>query len=403
MPYIMIYRIKSCYFEYALYFLVISLFFGNALLSIACVALYLSLLISDQSGFRTNVIFEIKPFLFSIGYFLLNFIIVVLLANDINELISLRKLLPFLLFPTVFIKNQGKFKNENLIYNCKKLFVISASLSFFLSFFFGLYRMFFFDQSVNTIYITYNFLTDLFGVHHIYLSAFYSLAILLSLELFQNATKKNHKHIFIFTAGLLFIALILLSSRTALFGLILVLAIKVIFTKKNNLLKPLIALLSVLLISLILIFSLPTLKNRFFKLHENVSSYSGISLRAKIWDNTIDVFKESPIHGYGFKTSQQYLFSQYKKTNFRRAFLLNLNSHNQYLQVLIDSGILGLFFLITLILSYFTYNTVAFTHKLFLIFMIIMFITESFLVRQAGVIFFTLFINLLLFDNKELV
>src|SRR5690606_33070311 len=129
----------------------------------------------------------------------------------------------------------------------------------------------------------------------------------------------------------------------------------------------------------------PTLKKRLFNFNENVSSYSGLTLRTKIWKNSCEVIKDSPIFGYGLYKSQEKLMTRYKKVNFRRGYLYNLNAHNQYLQTLLDSGILGLSILLVMLfypLKYFL--NVPLTHTLFSVIMIISLIPESFFLRQIG-------------------
>lgn len=70
-----------------------------------------------------------------------------------------------------------------------------------------------------------------------------------------------------------------------------------------------------------------------------------------------------------------------------------LNFHNQYLEIYADLGIFGLVLILLLV----AYNLVKavknkyFIHIAFAILMISLFLTESFLWRQKGVVFFTLF------------
>ena len=78
----------------------------------------------------------------------------------------------------------------------------------------------------------------------------------------------------------------------------------------------------------------------------------------------------------------------------------NFNAHNQFLQVLIDHGLIGL--LILLFYSFFMiYSSIVkkkFIFTIFLCIIILNFLTESILETQSGVIFFAFFNTILFFD-----
>ena len=104
--------------------------------------------------------------------------------------------------------------------------------------------------------------------------------------------------------------------------------------------------------------------------------------------------------GYGTGIGKKALREQYKKDGYDYMYKKNFNAHNQFLQVLIDHGLLGF-----LILSFYTfimiYNSIMkkkFIYTIFLSIMILNFLTESILETQSGVIFFAFF-NTILFFN----
>ena len=78
----------------------------------------------------------------------------------------------------------------------------------------------------------------------------------------------------------------------------------------------------------------------------------------------------------------------------------NFNAHNQFLQVLIDHGLIG--FLILLFYSFFMiYSSIVkkkFIFTIFLCVIVLNFLTESILETQSGVIFFAFFNTILFFD-----
>ena len=103
--------------------------------------------------------------------------------------------------------------------------------------------------------------------------------------------------------------------------------------------------------------------------------------------------------------SKKVLQEQYKKDGYDYMYKKNYNSHNQYLQVLLDHGIFGF-----LILAFFTFGMLYaslkqkdFIYALFLAIMILNFMTESVLETQSGVIFFAFFNTVFFFQwfNKK--
>lgn len=385
--------LRDNYFEYALYFLISSLFFGSALLSIATSMFYVTLILRKPN----KALFPaVSPWL-SVVYFLVNLIILLIVFDNTGELITILKFLPFILFPFIFWNYKDIINSSEVLVKCKKVFLFFALSSFFVSITFGLYRMFFFETNINNIYITYNFITDLFGVHHIYLSVYYVVAIIFCFDFYNHVMHKKY----ILFVVILFVAIILLSSRTTIAAMFIVLILKLLMLKKLNFRKLIILVTASLIFGTVLTFSLPTLKNRTFNLVANVSSYSGTSFRFKIWKNTIEVFDESKFIGHGIGKSQNILMDQYHKVNFRRAYLGNFNAHNQYLQTLIDSGILGFLSLIAMLFSFAMCSKFGSNLSLISILVFITLLTESFLIRQGGIVFYCLIVNLLLVVEKN--
>ena len=109
----------------------------------------------------------------------------------------------------------------------------------------------------------------------------------------------------------------------------------------------------------------------------------------------IRLFKESIIQknkiffGYGLNNTDGVLRQQYKQYQL---FLSQTyqNYHNQYIQTFAETGVIS-FLLIILIVFMNLFNAIKnknFLHLVFAITMLIFFFTESFLIRQRGIIFF---------------
>jgi len=391
-------NLKSNYFEYALYFLIASLFFGNAITSIACSIFYLTLFFIDFRQISFTQFTSVRPLMFMVLYLLVNFIILCFLANNFSEIFIIQKYLPFILVPLILESNKEVLNSIFFFNNVRKIFIIAAIFSFSLSFIYGLWRMFFLEPNINPIYITYSFLTDLFGVHQIYLSVFYMLAIIFCFDIYYEKNEASKKNYILFGI-VLYVAIVLLSSRAIIVASFIVIFIKIFTLNKIKQLK--VFVLITIFTGIILTISIPNLRDRVINLNQNISSYSGASFRFKIWENAIKLYSDSPIYGYGLGKSQEALLDQYHKVNFRRAYLKNFNVHNQYLQSLIDSGILGLISLLLMLFSPLFYIKRKSNLLVFTILILITLIPESFLIRQNGIIFFSLFFCIFVINRKD--
>ena len=107
-----------------------------------------------------------------------------------------------------------------------------------------------------------------------------------------------------------------------------------------------------------------------------------------------ELLKEEPIFlkGFGLNASKKMLLEKEKKYNLYTGYG-GFNFHNQYIQNFAELGIIGFLLLLILLFNNLrnAINTKDFVHFTFAILMISLFLTETFLWRQRGVVFFTLF------------
>lgn len=125
---------------------------------------------------------------------------------------------------------------------------------------------------------------------------------------------------------------------------------------------------------------------------QNNESDESSGIRLKIWSQAVDAIRNKTIIGYGTGDVKDVLIARYKSHGLLHAAEKKYNAHNQFLQILISSGIVGLvlFFLSGILGSQ--------SNQLFIIFIIISYIymsVESMLENQAGTIFFGLFYSML--------
>ncbi len=131
--------------------------------------------------------------------------------------------------------------------------------------------------------------------------------------------------------------------------------------------------------------------------------FPGTSFRVYQIRMFFELLKEESIFwkGFGLNASQMKLVEKEKIYNLYPGYG-NFNFHNQYVQIFAELGIIG-FVLLLFILFINTKNAFKdkdFIHIAFAILMISLFLTESFLWRQRGVLFFILFY--FLFNIKEI-
>ncbi|SFB70219.1 O-antigen ligase [Flagellimonas taeanensis] len=130
------------------------------------------------------------------------------------------------------------------------------------------------------------------------------------------------------------------------------------------------------------------------------NAMDGIMLRVLSWDASIEIIKNHPITGVGVGDSQKALNEVYKDKKYIHPLERNLNAHNQYLQIMIETGIFGLLTLV-LILTALFYRAATISGPLkiiifsFVIMLAFNFLFESILSRYIGISFFAFFSCLL--------
>ena len=229
---------------------------------------------------------------------------------------------------------------------------------------------------------------------------------------------KNYKLIFVsvkyYILILLFFAMILLLSSKAgilITLLIFLLSLIYLFFYKKYYLLSVIFLLCISLMSFVFLKAFPyslkrveLLKSAILdKKYTDKENNEGNSSRILVWKTSLELIKENPVIGVGTGDAKDKLIEKYQENNISNALNLKLNSHNQYLQTWIATGILGfliliLCFLLSLIKSFKEKN---YLYLIFLIVIILNISVESMFERQAGVVFYAFF-NVLLFYKNHL-
>ena len=124
----------------------------------------------------------------------------------------------------------------------------------------------------------------------------------------------------------------------------------------------------------------------------------------------LEFLKEEPIfwNGFGLNASFKKLEEKGEKYNVYKGTgnddgYQNKNFHNQYIQNFAELGVFGLVILLLMLIVLLkkAIRNKDFTHFTFSILMISVFLTESFLWRQRGVVFFVLFYCIFMAGNQK--
>lgn len=321
--------------------------------------------------------------------------------RGINYLI---RSLPLLSIPMsfTFLKRESK---KTIIYTFIPVFVITNALYVILMLLYILQLGYL--RTEHDLYYYYSFITYEFyriGDHPIYLSVQFVLALFL---LFNSKFFSIVQKTILFTV--LFFGMFFLARKGVILSFIILLPFYLINIIKSKLVM--IGSISIVIVAFFAFMFVPEIKNRYAELC-NKESYvknetSSTGIRLVLWENSLELIKESPIFGYGIGDIQDLLSQQMKSNGFLVLAERKSNCHNQYLQFLMSIGLIGLGLFIISMYYYFNRfkNENNILGSTVLIFFLLLFMTESFLDRQNGIILFSTFMSILFFkkNNKEVV
>jgi O-antigen ligase len=191
-------------------------------------------------------------------------------------------------------------------------------------------------------------------------------------------------------------------SRSGLLSLVTVLVIALIYLLSGN--KKMLV-FGFLLIGLLLFGSM-SLKTTRSLLVTEISSLDYNKIRTadprfKIWESASDIIKEHPFVGVGYSRVNSQLVEKYRANGLTEFANERFNSHNQFLQFSLESGVwAGVFFAIFLLPIYFgrknrylsfSFSAIFFFYSMF----------EDSLILINGVSLLVFFVSVLYLSEKE--
>ncbi|MFP2997935.1 O-antigen ligase family protein [Spongiivirga sp. MCCC 1A20706] len=226
--------------------------------------------------------------------------------------------------------------------------------------------------------------------------SYLSLYILLVLSYYLKKKMKSVLQLVVLL--ILFLYIFLLASKAAYLVLFIMTLLFVIKIRDKN--QQYMALV-ILLLGLIVFLNNP----RIFDFYQRIKDYdrteqynelASEKSRLQSWDASVQLIKEQPIFGYGLGDANQVLIDKYEELEYNRNKEEKYNAHNQFLQTMLQTGILGLGVLITIFIV--LGKRLRRSKNEFAVFLIL-FVSlffESMLVRFNGIVFLSIIIPLLL-------
>src|SRR5690606_34312666 len=231
-------------------------------------------------------------------------------------------------------------------------------------------------------------------------TTYFSLFIVLSfLFLLNEVLNRKLKGYYFFPVAIFWLlTLYVVSARIS----IVALAIGSLFLLLLNLktrLKWILILLPILGIG---IFALPNFQKRFELNQTEIGQLSDKEFRTLHWKSVIETIQHSPILiGSGTGSDRDFLYDTYRKYHLTSAYELEYNAHNQYLEIVLDYGLIGLLIFLFM-LAFFSYSFLRNKNYFELIAIgvfIIYFCTESVFQRYDGAVTFSLLISVCIISN----
>jgi len=346
-----------------------------------------------------------NPYIYLYILFFIIQIIGISYANQTDIAIkSVTRNIPFLLFPIIFLNlsnmiDKGKVKTA--IYGLLTgilLILLSAHYTIFAKIinengsfkelFFSFIRERFIENAMVSIHSPY------FGLLTVFV-----LICSYKMDFFKN--KRTNRFFKVLLMLYLSFSIYEISAFMSILLFLLFLVIQFILIVKTRKMKIYLFLIFIIIALFSITFSLEdiskekrggeTVFNRITTVIHN-----GDETRKENWKSVISVIKKKAIFGVGSDGGLEFL-QQYRDIK-SEPFVNKHNAHNQYLEVFLRYGIIGLgiFLMLLFKLSKQAFVSKDYFFSWFIIVFLISSITESLLQRQIGIVFFSFFSTLFL-------
>lgn len=322
--------------------------------------------------------------------------------------------LSLFLFPFVLvIPGKKVLRNIKLLL---KLFAGSTTLFILCCFVYAFYKSISFQNGIFIYnphppeeYWTSYFFGSYFSInqHPSYLVMYVIISVFIAFESwFDKNLKLLVRVLWLLTSFLLLSSIYFLSSRSGILSAVLLVPIYFFYKLKLKG-KGLIIALSIFVI-LFALFSVIRTNERVKIGIDSISngSFKQNAIKDKriiIWHSALRIIRNNLIFGVGIGDVKTELLKEYHRVGDQELINKIYNVHNQFLEVLLEDGIIGLSFFLTILgcMGISIFDEKNLLYGLFLMMMIVFFMFETVLYRLAGISFFSLFSFLLLQANRN--
>jgi O-antigen ligase len=323
--------------------------------------------------------------------------------------------LSLVLFPLVLVIPGEMIKKKiNLLIR-----VFAASTFFFIlvCFSYALYRSTHFQNGLlifnphppEFFWLNYFYSSELtLNQHPSYISMYVLLAFFICFESYFDHTLNIRQRILWFVIGLLLLVTqYFLSSRAGiLISLILVPLYLIIKLRQLGKSKHVWIWIVIILIAFVpFVIKNQRVDYLFGRIFNNPVGYERKQdPRFTIWKSGIEIAKKNLLFGVGIGDVRTELSLEYQRRGEEQMAIERFNAHNQFLEVLLENGIIGLIIFLSIFstMIYIAFRTNNLLYLVFIIMILMFFFFETVLYRLAGVSFFSLFSFLLLYAKGDI-
>ncbi len=367
-------------------------------------SIVLGLIVFMFSFFRKPITFHKNRIFIYLLPVILLVISVISVKRDIINLESfkeLEQLLPLVVIPLLFLLSS--IDKKTFLQTALTAFVLSLSVAGIIMLFESLWN---YGQTGLLSAFVYHDLSNPFQLGAVYFSFFLIVTLLQIDELPWLAKKRSLKY------GVITFFLILLFLSAS--KLLIVIGIVVLIIKykrdigytmaRRKLLIP----VAVILVALLFIptgirlkkISNPNIDIVTADQYQYDSPLNGLNLRLIQWRFGFEILEENKawFTGVGILDSQTMLDNKYIEYGIYTGYkgtddtgYLNYNFHNQFIEQIVRTGVLGVFILLLMFITILAIpGSVRFVSNLTILVIFMFFLTESVLERQQGIVYFCL-------------
>jgi O-antigen ligase len=369
---------------------------------------------------RTKEIQQITPqnkllFLLFILFFLWQIIGMLYSDNVKGGWRNITLHLSLFLFPIVLISPSDMVKQK--ITALLRLFALSTFCYLIICLGYAFYRSIHFQNGIlsfNPHPPVYTWLNYFFGSefaifqHPSYLSMYILFSVFIAAESFSDKSINQRKRIFwLIVCIFLFISIYSLSSRGEILATIITVPVYFMFKYRILGINRIVGLFVITCIFILIPIAISNPRLNYYFKGESKMEWSNKMLkesRFAIWESAFNIIRKNFVFGVGTGDIQDELNKEYKRTGDHDLTIVkNLNAHNQFIEVLLENGLIGVGLLLSIfaIMFYISISNGNLIYLMFVFIVLVSFLFETMLNRLAGVSFFAIFSFLLIHINTN--